>query len=238
MEETKEVLEQQEAPVEAVKEEVAAEVLQTELNEEEREAFIEDWNARNQGVGEIRKEKPTEEEVKAIAEEYGARLKEFNETTFEIADKENAVRVAQFLKRWNEEDVQWESNMWQGTITFDMIIKKFLEDCKDEPKPLIVNYQTLVYLFLGLRNIKGVGLKSAIHMQKINDEFVPILDTVGDQLTEYQEEGKKLQQLQERWRMFEQGFYVTFFEQEQQPAVAQPVEVEEPAEEAEATDEA
>lgn len=185
-----------------------------ELTDEQREAIIDDWNSVNKDKGYIRNEKVTEEELKEIVEEYKNELDKYNSHQFELADAHNSVRVAEFLKKWNEDDVQWENNLWMGTVMFDAIVKEFLESSKQEAKPFLVNYGTLTYLFLTLRNFKGRGLKSAIHMQKINEEYSKILDTVGDLYTEYQEWANKLQLMQERWRFAEMGFYVVYNELE------------------------
>lgn len=169
MGDSKEIIENQE--VELKQEETVAGVPAQEEEEvetpEAREAFITDWNERNKEFGEIRMEKPTPEEVKAVMDEYTEKVKEYNERQFELADENNALRVARFLRVWNRDDVQWENNLWQGTIMFDQILTEFINsfDAKNK-KPLKVGYQPLVYLYLTMRNMKGQGLESALHMQK------------------------------------------------------------------------
>lgn len=186
-----------------------------EMSDEDREAFIDDWNKNNKADGEIRKEKPTAEELAEVANAYNDEVQKYNGTLFELADTANALRVAKFLKKWNEEDAHWEGNMYVGVKMFDDIIRKFIKSCAEKPEPLMVNYGTLTYLFLAMRSVSGVGLRSAIHMIKINDEFTPILDRIGDLYSEHQEYAKKIQLMQERWRMFELGFYVTYWDLEE-----------------------
>lgn len=183
------------------------------IDEQARLDFIEDYNARYSSEGSrIYTKEPTKEDVENVKHAYEEAVKEYNERLFTIADTENAVRVAEFLKKWNEEDAQWEGNLWMGCVMLDALLKAFLKEYRDTPKPLEVNGGALAYLFLTLKNVKGVGLKSAIHMQKVAEEYMPILDTVGDAITSQKEEAKRIELLQERWRMFEMGYFIEYDE--------------------------
>ena len=104
----------------------AKEEAKTEPSEEEiaakRLEMIKTYNEQNKGNSWIEDEKPTEEEVKAIAQEYKEKVEAFNAIKFTIADEANALRVAKFLKKWNEDSVCWENEGWRGAIFFDAII--------------------------------------------------------------------------------------------------------------------
>ena len=175
--------------------------------------MIKTYNEQNKGNSWIEDEKPTEEEVKAIAQEYKEKVEAFNAIKFTIADEANALRVAKFLKKWNEDSVCWENEGWRGAIFFDAIIKNFIEECETEAKPLVVDWQTLTYLFMFMRNIKGVGLKGAIKFAAIAEEYNKLLDVIGDEFTKHEEGGKKLQLLQDRWAAYEHGFKLHYCEE-------------------------
>ena len=196
----------------------AKEGAKTEPSEEEiaakRLEMIKTYNEQNKGNSWIEDEKPTEEEVKAIAQEYKEKVEAFNAIKFTIADEANALRVAKFLKKWNEDSVCWENEGWRGAIFFDAIIKNFIEECEKEAKPLVVDWQTLTYLFMFMRNIKGVGLKGAIKFAAIAEEYNKLLDVIGDEFTKHEEGGKKLQLLQDRWAAYEHGFKLHYCEEE------------------------
>ena len=87
----------------------AKEEAKTEPSEEDiaakRLEMIKTYNEQNKGNSWIENEKPTEEEVKAIAQEYKEKVEAFNAIKFIIADEANALRVAKFLKKWNEDFV-------------------------------------------------------------------------------------------------------------------------------------
>lgn len=182
--------------------------------EEKRLETIKVYNEQNLGSSWIEDGKPTPEEVKAIAEEYKTKVEAFNAEKFTISDKANALRVAKFLKKWNEEDVPWESEGWRGAIFFDAIIKQFIEECEKEEKDLVVDWQTLTYLFMFMRNIKGVGLKSAIKFSTIAEEYNQLLDVIGDEFTRHNEGGEKMRRLQEKWAAYEHGFKIHYCDEE------------------------
>lgn len=182
--------------------------------EEDLKKMIETFNEQNKGVSYIEEGKPTPEEVKAIADEYKEKVEAFNAKTFVIADKNNSLRVAKFLKTWNEKDVQWNENGWRGAILFDSLVKTFIEECQKEEKEWVIDWSTLTYLYVYMHNISGVGLKSAIRFNEIEEEYSKILEVITEEFDKHNEEGKKIQKLQDRWRAYEGGFRLHYVEEE------------------------
>lgn len=176
--------------------------------EEEKKLLIEQFNTHNEGVFKMSDRIPTEEDVLKAKTDWEEASKVHMEGKFFIADEANAERVAKFLKTWNENDVAWERDMWQGTIFFDEIITKFLESLKEGPKAFEIDYGTLTYLYIGMMNVKGVGLAEAKHRKEIEEEYSPILDIVAKHVEDFQEKTKHIQKLQDLWSMFEAGYYV------------------------------
>lgn len=183
-------------------------------SEEELKKLVETYNEQNRGVSYIEEGKPTPEEVKAVADEYKAKVEEFNAKTFTIADESNALRVAKFLKKWNESDVHWTENGWKGTILFDSWIKTFIEECQKEEKPLVANWSMLTYLYMYMHNIGGVGLKSAIRFNEIEEEYSKILEVVTKEFDKHNEEGQKITKLQDKWRAYEGGYRLHYVEED------------------------
>lgn len=187
------------------------EVESRELSDEQRKLIIDEYN-KSKVDSYIEYEKPTPEEVKEIADYYTEEVTKFNAKKFTIADKNNALRVAKFLEKWNENDAQWEGEGWKGTIYFDVIIKDFIEKFKMEEQDFVIDYPTLTYLYTFMRNHHGVGLKGAMRFNKIADEYNKILDTVGEAFETHNKEGEEIKKLQDRWQAYENGFKLKYKE--------------------------
>lgn len=190
---------------------------EVEMFAAERAKYIRDFNLNNAGKMRIEPDKvPTEDDVKNAKEEYEARVKALQEKKdYFIADKENALRVAKFLKTYNE------TNIWVGTPTqplfvgvlnFHEYITKFIEECEKEPKDLVMEYAPMQFCFIAMSNYCGVGLEGANHMAEIWDEFVPIYDALRDNIEFYKTEVEKCNTLNDRWALMSQGFYTVILE--------------------------
>lgn len=187
------------------------EVTPRELNNEQRKIIIDEYN-KTHPESYIEYDKPTPEEVKEIADLYTKTVTEFNAKKFTIADKNNALRVAKFLEKWNENDAQWEGDGWRGTVFFDVIIKEFIEKFKMEEQDLVIDYPTLIYLHTFMLNYRGVGLKGAMKFSKIAEEYNKILETVCSEFDKHNKEGEGVKNLMNRWRSYENGFKLKYKE--------------------------
>ena len=176
------------------------------ISDEERDAIILEYNKQNLGQTKILREKPTEEFVAQTKKDFDDKNTELMGMRFIIADKENALRVATFLKKWNEYDAYWERDLWQGTIFFDKIISDFVKKWPTEQKALEIDYGTLTYLYLSMMNVKGYGLKAAKHRQEIEEQYSKILDVVNKHIEDWKIIGTELRFLQDRWNMADCGF--------------------------------
>lgn len=185
---------------------------EAEMLAAERTKYIKDFNLNNAGKMRIEPDKvPTEDDIKNAKEEYEARVKALQEKKdYFIADKENALRVANFLKTYNE------TNIWVGTPTqplfvgvlkFHEYITKFIEECEKEPKDLVMEYAPMQFCFIAMSNYCGIGLDGADHMAKIWDEFIPIYDALRDNIEYYKSEVEACNMLNDRWALMTQGFY-------------------------------
>ena len=190
---------------------------EAELFAAERAKYIRDFNLNNAGKMRIEPDKvPTEDDVKNAKEEYEARVKALQEKKdYFIADKENALRVANFLKTYNE------TNIWVGTpaqplfvgvLNFHEYITKFIEECEKEPKDLVMEYGPMQFCFVSFQNYCGKGIEGANHMAEIWDEFIAIYDVLRDNIEYYKKEVDACNELNDRWALMSQGFYTVILE--------------------------
>ena len=190
---------------------------EAEIFAAERAKYIQSYNLNNAGKMRIEPDKtPTEDDIKNAKEEYENRVKALQEKKdYFIADKENALRVANFLKTYNE------TNIWVGTpaqplfvgvLNFHDYITKFIEECEKEPKDLIMEYGPMQFCFVSFQNYCGKGIEGANHMAEIWDEFIAIYDVLRDNVEYYNKEVEKCNELNDRWALMSQGFYAVILD--------------------------
>ena len=190
---------------------------EAEIFAAERAKYIQNYNLNNAGKMRIEPDKtPTEDDIKNAKEEYENRVKALQEKKdYFIADKENALRVANFLKTYNE------TNIWVGTpaqplfvgvLNFHDYITKFIEECEKEPKDLIMEYGPMQFCFVSFQNYCGKGIEGANHMAEIWDEFIAIYDVLRDNVEYYNKEVEKCNELNDRWALMSQGFYAVILD--------------------------
>lgn len=194
-----------------------------EINNIEEEAKEELKNPEN------KLPKPTLEEKKVAYEEFAKAVSDFNNKTFEIGTPERMREVADYLLSFLEKRVFWTKQGWLGVLKLNQEIKETRD--KAVGIPFTLGYQALEFTFFALTNVGGIGLQSAIDMEKEATLFVEITDLIGKQLEEARTELKEVQFLQEKWAAYEQGFY---YEKEPKPEEVkpeeEPVKVEDPPE--------
>lgn len=187
------------------------EAYELKISDEDRLKLIKEFNEQNKGRAFIDDEKPTQEEKDAVVQDFVKANDDYAHMEFTIADAANSLRVAKFLKNWNEHDAVWEKDMWQGTIMFDAIIKDFIERReKDDTLAFVVNYGALSYLYIALGNVRGVGLAAALRQQKINEEYDKIFSVVADCVEDFKAKAKEVEKLQQIAQFYTNGYKVHF----------------------------
>jgi len=187
---------------------------QTAKLEEERRKAIAEFNVQNMGKFWIDPDKvPTDEDIKNVKKEFEERTKALQEKKdYLIADKSNALRVAKFMKDFNDNSV-WSQRMFVGVLNFSALMNDFIESFdENNPKDLIMEYAPTQYAFLLFENYGGVGIEAARHMAEIWDEYLPIYETLHELVDWYKNEADKCDELKEKWAMFEQGYYLHILE--------------------------
>jgi len=187
---------------------------QTAKLEDERRKAIAEFNVQNMGKFWIDPDKvPTDEDIENVKKEFEERTKALQEKKdYLVADKSNALRVAKFMKDFNDNS-PWSQRMFVGVLNFSGLMNDFIENFdENNPKDLIIEYAPMQYAFLLFENYGGVGIDSARHMAEIWDEYLPIYETLHELVDWYKKEANKCDELKEKWAMFEQGYYLHILE--------------------------
>lgn len=180
---------------------------------EERLQTIRQFNVNNAGDLWIDPEKiPTQEDIDAAKKEFEDTTKALQEKNdYLIADANNSVRVATFLKDYIS-NAYWSGRYFVGIVNFDEYITKFLEEANEEPKDLVMEYGPMQFAFLMLENCGGRGLEEAKAMAEKWNEYVPIYDTFRDHIEWYKAQTEKIKKLQQKWGMMSMGYYLVILE--------------------------
>ena len=181
----------------------------------ERAQLIEQYNKENAGVSRLENEPATEDDVNAAKKAYEDAQTAFNSQTYVIADKPNALRVAKFLKNWNEKYAVWEKDQWVGVVKFDSLIADYIGKLETEETDLVVDYNTLIYLDVLMMRPAGKGLESAKEMESMNEEYNKILECVDDRKNEVFEQQRKIRQLQDVWGPATCGFKIHYLTEDE-----------------------
>ena len=202
---------------------------QTAKLEEERRKAIAEFNVQNMGKYWIDPDKvPTSEDIENVKKEFEERTKALQEKKdYIVADKNNALRVAKFMKDFNDNSL-WSQRMFVGVLNFSALMNDFIEGFdENNPVDLILEYAPVQYAFLLFENYGGIGIDSARHMAEIWDEYLPIYETLHELVDGYKKEAGACDELKEKWAMFEQGYYLHVLDDTE----TDPRESEQPAEE-------
>ena len=197
--------------------------------EEERRKAIAEFNVQNMGKYWIDPDKvPTSEDIENVKKEFEERTKALQEKKdYIVADKNNALRVAKFMKDFNDNSL-WSQRMFVGVLNFSALMNDFIEGFdENNPVDLILEYAPVQYAFLLFENYGGIGIDSARHMAEIWDEYLPIYETLHELVDGYKKEADACDELKEKWAMFEQGYYLHVLDDTE----TDPREQEQPVEE-------
>lgn len=183
--------------------------------EEQRKELISQYNKENAGVSELIDETVDEEFVKKTKEDWETAVKLFQSRTFVIADSHNAVRVAKFLKTWNEKFAAWEKDQWIGVVKFDKFVNDFLKEFEKKEQDFVIDYGCLGFLYTLMMKPCGVGLASAKKMQSIDEEYNKILETIDDLKKDTDKQQLDIKKKQEVWAAACAGFKLRYLTEEE-----------------------
>lgn len=182
---------------------------------EARLAAIREFNMNQAGEMWIDPDKiPSEEEVAQAKKDFEDRTIALRDKKdYLVADADNAVRVAKFMKNFIENGF-WAQRYFVGVINFSEFIDKFIAEAEAEKKDLVMEYGPMQFAYLMFENYAGIGIEAAKKMAELWDEYVPIYDTLRGHVEWYNAEVKECEKLKQRWGMFAQGYYLVILSDE------------------------
>ena len=178
--------------------------------EEQRRKAIADFNVSNMGKYWIDPDNvPTDEDIAKAKEDFEVRTKALQEKKdYMVADKANALRVAKFMKKFNDESV-WSKRMFVGLVNFSALMDDFINGFdENNPVDLVLEFPPIQYAFLVFENYGGKGIEDAKKMAEIWDEYLPIYEKLHELVDQYNAEVKACEELKDKWGMLEQGYFV------------------------------
>ena len=178
-----------------------------DLNPDQRQAIIYDFNQKNKGIAEIIDDAEVDEEYinmcKKEFEEYqGSYLK----LDYEICKKDKSVEYAEWLRDWNREHVFAPANYWIGVLKFEEVILEKIEELKKETSDFMVDYGALTYLYNLMMAPVCRGIEEAKWMANNQETYNNILNKLAEHVEMIDLIKKKIGLLQIRWSMACQGF--------------------------------
>lgn len=190
-----------------------------------RLAAINEFNRNNMGEAWIDPEKePTDADIEDAKKEFETRTKALQDKAdYLVADKENALRVAKFIREFVANGF-WTQRYFVGVINFIDYIDNFIKECEKEAKDLVMEYGPLQFCYLMFENYAGFGYDAAKKMAEMWNDYVPIHDVLRDHIEYYNAEAKMCEKLKQRWGMLAQGYYLVFLDEEEPQTPETPVE--------------
>ena len=79
-------------------------------------------------------------------------------------------KTAELLRTWNTKLNKWTLNGWRGVLRFDKHINALIPELEADPeKALEVDYSTLCFLYMSMKEPSGTGLESSTLMGKFEN---------------------------------------------------------------------
>lgn len=224
---TKKKNEKEPVIVDVPKEELNSEEVTTTSLDESRKKLVEGFNQRFGEYAEIvDKGTCTEEYQNQCKEDFEKLVTDFQGKTFELAEKENALETAKFLKEWNEKCAVWEGDSWKGVLLFDTRMSEAIEKIENGDEGLVVDYGALIYLYGTMSRRQGTGLESAKLMEVLETDnrseeakkedkveavtFSNIYKRASSHVEVIKLIDAKMNLYQQRWSMAASGFELNF----------------------------
>ena len=186
----------------------------------ERNQVIRDFNMNNAGRSWINPERiPTDEDKKMVKDAFDAITAKLKENrTYLIADKDNALRVVNFIKNFNE-TCFWMQRSFVGILNLDKELNDFIQEYAKEPQDLRLSIGATQFTYNIFENYAGIGIEAAKKMADMWDEYIPIYDTLRGHVENMQLEYEYVNRLQEVWQLAEQGYFCLMLDTDKYRAI-------------------
>lgn len=178
-----------------------------DLNPDQRQAIIYDFNQKNEGIAEIVEDEEVDEAyIEMCKKEFEEYQDAYTKMDYEICKKDKSVEYAEWLRDWNRDHVFAPANYWIGVLRFEEVILEKIEELKKEPSDFIVDYGALTYLYNLMMAPVCRGIEEAKWMANNQETYNAILNKLGEHVDMIGLIKKKIGLLQIRWSMACQGF--------------------------------
>ena len=153
------------------------------------------------------KNKPTDEEVKAAGEDFEKAAKAFPVRMWALGEPKDARLYCDYLNHYVRNRLFWTKNGWMGVV-------KLVEELEaasnllNGKNSLELGYQALEFVYYSLMNPGGIGLQAALDFESEGEQYIPLMEAVGNKLNEARQELKTIQFLQDKYTAMQQGFYL------------------------------
>lgn len=169
---------------------------------------------------------PGEDDIARAKQDFDNFNAELSKKEYLIADKENALRVTKFLRAWLD-DGFWTQRFFVGVVNFADLLDKFIAECETEAKDFVLDYGPMQFCYLLLENYAGIGIESAKKMAEKYNEYIPIYDTFREHVEWYNAQQEKAKELQQRYGLFQQGYWYEILDNKEETVETDEKPVEE-----------
>lgn len=120
----------------------------------------------------IADENATDDDIAKAKADFEEAVEETKKRTYTLATAEGncAYRAAKLLLTWSNTMNVWQNGEWRGVIAFDKYMCNKMNKIKANDKlDLVVDYQTLVFLYNTMSRPVGTGIEAAWQMAKFEN---------------------------------------------------------------------
>jgi hypothetical protein len=149
--------------------------------------------------------KPTEEEIEKFKQIYEDMAEKFQATKYRLGDETNGAKFLDTLLHYVEFNASWAGSMWLG---MPKLFEELTEIKKSNATVISISYQALMYTHHILSNPSGVGLASALEIEKIAQELTDILNIITKLADDANKTLKDIQKAYDTYVASLQGFYL------------------------------
>ena len=170
----------------------------------QRRTMINEYN-RNNTDTQILHRKVNDDDIKELEELLKNMQEEQSTKTYLIADKDNAKRVFDFFKDWNNSSV-WNKDSWRGVLKFDEYLNDWLAKFENEECDMVFDFPAMSYAYNMLMNNAGVGIEAARYMQSVSEQYDAVMELLNTYVKDFQDLNEKFKTLQDCLAARYQGF--------------------------------
>lgn len=132
----------------------------------------------------IADENATDEDIEKAKADFDAAVEETKKRTYTLAKAEGgcALRAAILLKQWNMHLNAWQNGEWRGVCALNKYLAEKIDELEaNKDLDLIVDYQTLVFLFNTMSRPVGYGIETAKMMAEFENYDLDKLEVIEEE---------------------------------------------------------